>query len=235
GNNPADPKAIRDALARSGAAGLHHAKGKSHPDQQIRQNSEKNIEWTIETTMDVELIGAWANNAHIVVYFTHNNARGKYEAFNAALHDTKHKPTVISCSWGAPERLISHVLEEEMDLMFQAAALMGVTIVCSSGDDGDGSGRAGEPQAYFPASSPHVLACGGTILRYAPSKKPAETVWREVIAGRTKESGYGKSSVFHSPSWQSGAGYAGAKDGRVVPDVAAKADVEFGYDIIVGG
>ena len=57
--------------------------------------------------MDVELIGTWANDAHIVVYFTHNNARGKYEAFSAALFDTTHEPTVISCSWGAPERLIS--------------------------------------------------------------------------------------------------------------------------------
>ena len=41
----------------------------------------------METTMDVELIGTWANGAHIVVYFTHN-ARGKYDAFNAALYDT---------------------------------------------------------------------------------------------------------------------------------------------------
>jgi len=234
-NNPADPVAIRECLAKNGAAGLHRAKGKSHPYPHVRRNSEKNVEWTLETSMDVELIGTWANDAHIVVYLTHNNARGKYDAFSAALHDTKHEPTVISCSWGAPESLISRVLAEELDLMFQAAALMGVTIVCSSGDDGDGTAEAGEPQAYFPASSPHVLACGGTALRYAPGKKPAETVWREVVAGHTKESGYGKSSVFHSPGWQSGAAHAGAKDGRVVPDVAAKADLAFGYDIIVGG
>jgi kumamolisin len=235
GNNPADPKAIRDALARSGAAGLHHAKGVSHPDKQVRQNSEKNVEWTVETTMDIELVGTWANNARIVVYFTHNNARGKYEAFNAALHDTKYKPTVISCSWGAPERLISRVLAEEMDLMFQAAALMGVTIVCSSGDDGDGSKRAGEPQAYFPASSPHVLACGGTILRQAAGKKPTETVWHEVVAGHKEESGYGESSVFHAPNWQLEAAYAGNRGGRVVPDVAGKADVQTGYEMIIGG
>ena len=173
-NNPADPEAIRDCLARSGAAGLHRAKGQSHPDRHVRRNSDKNVEWTLETTMDVELIGTWANGAHIVVYFTHNNARGKYEAFNAALHDTTYKPNVISCSWGAPEKLISHVLEEEMDLMFQAAALMGVTIVCASGDHGDGSAAAGQPQAYFPASSPHVLACGGTVLRHAPGEESVE-------------------------------------------------------------
>ena len=234
-NNPADSKAIRACLAASRSAGLHHAKGVSHPDPQVRQNSEKNVEWTIETTMDVELIGTWANNARIVVYFTHNSPRGKYEAFNAALHDTKYKPAVISCSWGAPERLISRVLAEEMDLMFQAAALMGVTIVCSSGDNGDGSTGTGEPQAYFPASSPHVLACGGTALLHTAGKKPAETVWREVVAGHKEESGYGESCVFHAPSWQSEAAYAGTTGGRVVPDVAGKADVKTGYDMIIGG
>jgi kumamolisin len=235
GNNPADPEAIGDCLAKNGFAGRHHAKGKSHPDHHVRQNSEKNVEWTVETTMDVELIGTWANDAHIIVYFTHNNSRGKYEAFNAALHDTVYKPTVISCSWGAPEKLISRVLVEEMDLMFQAAALMGITIVCSSGDDGDGSRGTGEPQAYFPACSPHVLACGGTVLRHKAGRKPTQTVWREVIAGHTEESGYGESSVFHAPTWQSEAAYAGKRGGRVVPDVAGKADVKTGYDMIIGG
>ena len=232
-NNPADPEAIRDCLARSGGAGVHRAKGQSHPDRHVRRNSDKNVEWTLETTMDVELIGTWANGAHIVVYFTPNNARGKYDAFKAALHDTTYKPSVISCSWGAPEKLISHVLEEEMDLMFQAAALMGVTIVCASGDHGDGSADAGQPQAYFPASSPHVLACGGTVLRRAPGKKPVEKVWREKVAGQVAESGYGESSVFDAPTWQSAAN--SQHGGRVVPDVAAKADCGGGYELVVGG
>ncbi len=201
GNNPADPDAIRDCLAKNGVAGLASRQGQvSTLTLTRRRNSDKNIEWTLETTMDVELIGTWANGAHIVVYFTHNNGRGKYDAFNAALHDTTHKPSVISCSWGAPERLISRVLVEEMDLMFQAAALMGITIVCSSGDDGDGSRHAGEPQAYFPACSPHVLACGGTILRQAAGKKArrnrvaraclraygGERVWRELYFSCTE-------------------------------------------------
>lgn len=234
-NNPAEAGAIRDYLVKLGVGGIHRAKGKSHSSPHDRQNSDKNIEWTVETTMDVELIGTWANQAHIVVYFTHNNARGKYEAFNAALFDKVNKPTVISCSWGAPERLISRVLVEEMDLMFQAAALLGITIVCSSGDDGDGAASAGEPQAYFPASSPHVLSCGGTILQHAGGTKAQETVWRETLAGQIQESGHGESSIFQAPSWQSEAASARLKGGRMVPDVAGKADAEFGYDLIVGG
>jgi len=235
-NNPADPEAIQSFIAKANAvAGLRHAKGQSHPDRHVRRNSDKNIDWTMETTMDVELIGTWANEAHIVVYFTHNDASGKYHAFSAALHDTTHQPNVISCSWGAPERLISRVLEEEMDLMFQEAALLGVTIVCSSGDDGDGSSRAGMAQAYFPASSPHVLACGGTVLRHSTGEPSVETVWREVIAGRSEASGFGESSIFSTPNWQSAAASASQHGGRVVPDVSAKADFEFGYELVVGG
>jgi predicted metalloprotease with PDZ domain len=63
-NNPADPGAITDCLAQQGVAGIHRAKGKSHPDLHLRRNSPKNIEWTMETTMDVELVGTWANDAH---------------------------------------------------------------------------------------------------------------------------------------------------------------------------
>ena len=234
-NNPADPEAIRSVLARFGMLGLRRGKGQSHADPQVRRNSDNNVDWTAETTMDVELIGTWANEAHIVVYFTHNNARGKYEAFSAALHDTTYKPDVISCSWDIPEKSASRVLLEEMDLMFQAAALMGISIVCASGDHGDSSGRDGKPQACFPASSPHVLACGGTKLHYVPGEKPVETVWHEVVAGQTEESGYGESSVFPAPQWQSVAASAGHHHGRVVPDVAAKADSEFGYELFVGG
>jgi kumamolisin len=235
GNNPADPAAIADCLKKEGVAGLHHAKGQSHPYPHFRRNSAKNVEWTLETTMDVELIGTWANDAHIVVYFTHNNARGKYDAFNAALHDTTHKPTVISCSWGAPEGLISRVLVEEVDVMFQAAALMGITIVCASGDEGDNSRQAGAPQAYFPACSPHALSCGGTILPHAPGEQPVQTVWRETIAGHTAESGYGESDIFRAPLWQAAADSARQRGGRIIPDVAGKADAQFGYDLIIGG
>src|SRR5271166_4216433 len=62
-----------------------------------------------------------------------------------------------------------------------------------------------------------------------------ETVWRETLAGQIQESGHGESSMFHAPSWQSEAASARHKGGRMVPDVAGKADAEFGYDLIVGG
>src|SRR5208283_4092991 len=50
----------------------------------------------------------------------------------------------------------------------------------------------------------------------------------------TAESGYGESSIFHAASWQSEGVSGRHKAGRMVLDVAGKADVETGYDLIVG-
>jgi len=234
-NNPADPEAVRAFCLQNGVAGIHRAQGKCHPLPHVRRNSTKSIEDTVEITMDVELIGTWANGAHIVVYFTHNNARGKYEAFNAAIHDTVHRPSVISCSWGAPEGRISRVLIDEMEHQFQAAALMGITVCAASGDEGAGCDGFGEPHANFPACSPYVLACGGTMPHHSPTQHVTETVWHEKIGGHMAESGYGESTVFPAARWQLDAGVPSQKGNRVVPDVAGKADAETGYAMIVGG
>jgi kumamolisin len=66
-------------------------------------------------------------------------------------------------------------------------------------------------------------------------EKPVETVWRETITGQTEESGYGESTLFGLPAWQSAAAAASRHKGRMVPDIAAKADVKFGYQLTIGG
>ena len=43
--------------------------------------------------------------------------------------------------------------------------MLGVTVCCASGDDGSSDGEDGAAHVDFPASSPHVLACGGTRLQ----------------------------------------------------------------------
>ncbi|HEY4996475.1 MAG TPA: hypothetical protein VII03_00685, partial [Solirubrobacteraceae bacterium] len=77
--------------------------------------------------------------------------------------------------------------------------------------------------AEFPASSPHVVAVGGTRLRLGPgSSWSEETVWNGSGAG-----GGGCSVIFSAPPWQSSvAGFSaiGCKGGRAVADVAADAD-----------
>jgi len=232
-NNPADPDAIRQYCTNAKWCSLRQARGLSHPDEHRCRNSPKNIEWTLETTMDVELVGTWANDAHLVVYFAHNDARGKFEALETAIHDRHNKPSVISCSWGAPESLLRREFVFATNRLLAAAALMGVTICCASGDDGDGSRSAPKPQAFFPASSPYVLSCGGTAFRRPVKGKLVEVIWKEKVGDRKGASGHGISSKFGLPSWQSSVVSSTKKLGRAVPDVSGKADAARGYKCVV--
>ena len=56
-----------------------------------------------EVVLDIEVAGSVAPGAHLVVYFAPNTDQGFLDAVNAAIHDTVHKPSVISISWGAAE------------------------------------------------------------------------------------------------------------------------------------
>ena len=194
------------------------------------RNAPRNIQWTLEATGDIELIGALAPDAHVVVYFAPNTARGQYEAFAAAIADRHHAPSVLSCSWGIDEALAAPAAARAMDRLFQVAALKGITICCSSGDGGDLS-NGHRSRSTFPASSPHVLSCGGTAFRPATND---EVVWSEQLAGRQMASSGGFSTIFERPDWQHAIECGTVRSsGRGVPDVAAKADLRRGYAAIV--
>ncbi|MET0381955.1 MAG: S53 family peptidase, partial [Burkholderiaceae bacterium] len=190
-----------------------------------------------EVMLDIEVAGAVAPKAAIAVYFAPNTSQGFLDAITTALHDDVNKPSVLSISWGAPETHWTAQAMTQFDQAFQAAAAMGVTICVASGDNGSGDGVGdGEPHVDFPASSPHVLACGGTKLIAADAATiESEVVWNEGAAGAT---GGGVSARFPLPSYQAHAGVpagAGGKAGRGVPDVAGNADPRTGYNVRVDG
>ncbi len=89
----------------------------------------------------------------------------------------------------------------------------------------------------FPASSPNVLACGGTRLNASLTEISSEVVWNEPGDGAT---GGGISDSFPLPSYQDDAGVPPSANsskniGRGVPDVAADADPATGYSVRVDG
>lgn len=191
-----------------------------------------------EVTLDVEITGAIAPEAHIVLYFAPNTEAGFFNAVSAAVHDTTHRPTVISISWGGPEAAWTRQSLDAFDRALQAAAAMGVTVCAASGDSGSsGSPGNGSPQVDFPASSPHVLACGGTRLHASANRRDAESVWNDGAGGGA--SGGGVSAAFALPSWQEGLqvtaadGTSQALTQRGVPDVAGDASPASGYDVVV--
>src|SRR6201999_29304 len=104
--------------------------------------------------------------ANIVVYFTPNTYRGFQDALSTAIHDHINNPSVISISWGGAESTWTKQAMQSMDQIAAEAAALGVTITVATGDNAPGdNANAGQPHAAFPASSPHVLACGGTSLQ----------------------------------------------------------------------
>ncbi|MGH9395599.1 MAG: S53 family peptidase [Terriglobia bacterium] len=194
-----------------------------------------------EVDLDVELAGAVAPGASIVVYFAEFTEQGWVDVISTAVHDSVHKPSVISISWGYPEGQSTWTSQamQTVNQAFQAAAAMGVTICVASGDDGSRDQvDDGVAHVDFPASSPYVLACGGTSLISANNAISSEVVWNNGANGGA--SGGGVSDVFPVPSWQAQAGVPpsvnpGHKAGRGVPDVAGDADPDTGYQVLSDG
>ena len=191
-----------------------------------------------EVMLDIEVAAAIAPKALIVVYFAPNTDQGFLDAVTRAVHDNVNKPSVVSISWGGAESSWTTQAMQQFDQAFQAAATLGVTICCASGDNGSGDG-VGDGRAHvdFPASSPFALGCGGTKLLASGNTITSEVVWNESPDCAT---GGGVSEGFPLPSWQAAANVPvsanpGGQIGRGVPDVAGDADPTTGYQVRVDG
>ena len=190
-----------------------------------------------EVMLDIEVAGSVAPGAKIAVYFTPNTDKGFLDAVTTAIHDSRNKPSVISISWGSAEVQWTEQSLTNFNEAFKAASLMGVTICVAAGDAGSADRVTdGKVHADFPASSPYVLACGGTSLKVSNNKIASETVWHD---SDTSATGGGVSEFFTLPDYQTNANVplsasTGFK-GRGVPDVAADADPNTGYNVRVDG
>jgi kumamolisin len=191
-----------------------------------------------EVLLDIEVIGALAPKARLQVYFAPNTDQGFVDAVSTAVHATP-SPAVVSISWGQAEDLWTEQARSALDQVFADAAALGVTVCAASGDNGSpDADDDGAQHVDFPASSPHVLACGGTSLTVsADGAVASETVWNNGNGGGA--TGGGVSDAFPLASWQTDAGVptrvGGTGTGRGVPDVAADADPATGYRIRVDG
>jgi kumamolisin len=186
----------------------------------------------MEVMLDIEVVASIVPGALVVVYFAPNTTMGWLRGISSAIHDSFHNPSVISISWGGPEQTWTR-------------AALGITICAAAGDNGYTDGVPGmSANVDFPASSPYVLACGGSSVKSADGSITDETVWNDAPnnpnpsnAGAT---GGGISAFFPLPSYQSDADVPPSinppnNPGRGVPDVAGDADPNTGYRIRVDG
>ena len=191
-----------------------------------------------EVNMDVQIIAGLCPAAQIIVYFATWDQKGWVDLLNEVIKGVPAGPVAVSVSWGLSEDSsdFSPAARRIIDHRLQAAALLGITVCVSSGDDGSGD-QVDDGQAHvnFPACSPNVLAVGGTQL-----DGDSEVVWWQA-PGRRRDgggsTGGGISQLFPQPSWQTvevrspdGSG----RTGRIIPDIAALAGPPF-YQLILLG
>ncbi|WP_051969408.1 S53 family peptidase [Kitasatospora azatica] len=194
---------------------------------------------TGEIMLDLQVVGALAPGAKIVVYFSEFTEQGWVDVLNAIVTDTTNRPSIISDSYGNPEAVPgsawTRMAANAADKAFARAAERNISCCCASGDDGSRD-QASDALAHadFPASSPHVTAVGGTRLVVSGPTVVSETVWDD---GPGSATGGGVSSWFPVPVWQAGTNIPPSvnpphRRGRALPDVSALADPATGVMII---
>ncbi|HLI59771.1 MAG TPA: S53 family peptidase [Solirubrobacteraceae bacterium] len=120
--------------------------------------------WWGEQTLDVEAVHAMAPAAHILYAGAQNCENPLYNMDQKIIDG--HLADVITNSWAATggDLLITPSARAAFDNVLQMAAATGVTVMYSSGDDGDNYDVLGAAVPDYPASSPWATAVGGTTL-----------------------------------------------------------------------
>jgi kumamolisin len=185
-----------------------------------------------EVNLDLDVLSSTAPQAQILNYTAPNGPVTFGQIYDRIVADRQ--ANIVSQSWGSCESDPLTTAEFQRDEHSIAAAIAaGVTIFDATGDAGayDCSGKGSGPGALqlaveYPASSPGVVAVGGTSLSVAQDGSYfTETAWEGVLE-RTGGGG-GLSTLFARPSWQAGPGvlnpYSNGR--RQLPDVSAAADV----------
>ncbi len=136
---------------------------------------------------------------------------------------------VCSISWGADEAIWGAQAGQDMEQAAADATSAGMVVFAASGDNDSSDGGPNAANVDLPSSSPHVIGCGGTT-----KTATTETVWNNTPGNPSGEgTGGGYSTLFQPlPDWQVGAPNG---PGRMVPDVAADADPNTGYNIVLHG
>jgi len=199
--------------------------------------------------LDIDVAGALAAGVKLAVYFSTFDEKGLVDCLSAVIADSTNDPSVVSISWGWAENqpfnaegvIWSPAAIDHCNASFLAAAHLGITVCVSTGDDGsEAQLQDGRAHVNFPATSPFVLAVGGTTLHVRKNSQGSpnvnEVVWND---GPGSGTGGGVSDITPVPTWQNGKVPAsinhGHFAGRAIPDVAANADPATGYLTMSGG
>lgn len=195
-----------------------------------------------ETTLDLEMLTATVPDLdRIYVYQGGSSEAGLMRTVAAALGRRGHHPDAISISLGQCEQGLAGQLafRRGLDNVFATAAGAGISTLVAAGDTGSSGctvfgtdGKTALPviAASDPASSPFVTAVGGTNVALSKGNRiRSQIVWND--SPLEPAGGGGAPSILSAtrPWWQRLRGLDRYGDGRIVPDIAALADLVPGY------
>lgn len=147
--------------------------------------------WWGEESLDLAAVHGSAPGASIVYIGSSDSGTSLTVALMNAIYN--HQADIITNSYGYNGESVSPADVATEDQAFQAAAAMGITVLFSSGDDGDLSQLNGVAGGSWEATSAYVTGVGGTSLgvKTAAGAK-VEYGWgtyRAYLAGTTVNSG----------------------------------------------
>jgi hypothetical protein len=177
--------------------------------------------WSVEISTDIEVAHAICQNCKIL-----EEAERSAVALGA---------TEISNSWGGSEPATDSQTFEHPGIVITAAAGDDGYLNWTEAEAAEEAKKKDEATNYFagadyPASSPHVIAVGGTKLLLSGGARESETVWNEdpdPEGGNSGAGGSGCSERFTAPPWQQKVAdwkAVGCGSRRAVADVSADGD-----------
>ena len=213
----------------------------------VAPGSDTDGDVSVENELDLEMVGTLAPGVNaFCVYGPGSSNGGPAESnfpdneYNYILNTlaSERSPILVavSNSWGGGDSQVSTTTMNDV----KALEAMGVTMMASSGDDGDTTSPSEPSTAAYDTYG--FLAVGGTtptpngvddttLNDYATmgnntnltNPRSSEIVWYDASSTRSNGDHWGTqsgvSSVYPEPSWQSE--YIGSYSGRVTPDVSA--------------
>lgn len=224
-----DPTLTQDLGVEDSTFGLPTANlNVIYPDGQpvFDPTNADEVSWTGEISLDVESAHAIAPAAKIDLVISKSDQDA--DILDALKYVVAHRlGSVLSQSYGEAESCEAPSIAKADHVLFAAAALEGVSVFASSGDDGAAQPTC-DNTSYLksvglPAADPLVTGVGATSLTAAQptGTYESETAWNDEYGA----SGGGYSTLYSRPAYQTGFDKTGK---RGVPDVSYSGDVNNG-------
>jgi subtilase family serine protease len=211
--------------------------------------------WYGEETLDVEAVHAMAPGAKIVFVGAADCESSLDDAWASAIDN--HVANVITNSWteGTDDlSVLGTSYVQFYDQYSLEAALTGITVNFSTGDDGDGTSGGTDLAAKtvgFPSDLPYVTGVGGTSVEIGSRNQwlgeygwqdaysqLSDGTWSPAPPGTYASGGTGGTSeLFGQPFYQRGrvpasvSEYWGSTPMRAVPDIAVAGDPNTGFEV----